>query len=168
VAGEALSSPLWATVGMTIQRRTAAGEVRAEHASEITVAPRSVALVPLRAPVAGFADATTEFLAAELGGQRALWFGVRDLNFAYADADLTVTAEPAPDGLEVRVEAAGLARDVLLQADRIHPRAGTDRGFVTLLPGESAVWHVRAPVELDPALVKAPWVLTDLASVLRR
>jgi beta-mannosidase len=65
------------------------------------------------------------------------------------------------------VQSAGLARDVLLQADRIHPDAVADRGFVTLLPGESTVFAVRAPVDLDPALVEAPWVLRDLSSVLR-
>jgi beta-mannosidase len=66
----------------------------------------------------------------------------------------------------VHVRSAGLARDLLLQPDRIHPDAVVDRGFVTLLPGESTTFAVRCPAELDPASVKSPWVLTDLASVL--
>ena len=70
-------------------------------------------------------------------------------------------------GLDVRVQAVGLARDVLLQPDRIHPQAVADRGFVTLLAGESVVFHVRAPLDLDPAAVKTPWALTSLSAVLR-
>ncbi|WP_433797569.1 glycosyl hydrolase 2 galactose-binding domain-containing protein [Actinoplanes sp. CA-252034] len=83
------------------------------------------------------------------------------------DPGLTVTAEVVPGGLDVRVHATGLARDLLLQPDRIHPEAVVDRGFTTLLPGESTVFAVRAPVELDPGSIKSPWVLTDLWSALR-
>ncbi|WP_229075098.1 glycoside hydrolase family 2 protein [Actinoplanes sp. DH11] len=124
---------------------------------EVDVAPRSVALVPFEA--AGAAG-----VAATLGEARALWFAA---DHGYEDPGLTVTAERVPGGLDVHVSAVGLARDLLLQADRLHPDAVVDRGFVTLLPGESAVWHVRAPVDLDPGAVKDPWVLTDLATVLR-
>ncbi|GIM95429.1 glycoside hydrolase family 2 protein [Paractinoplanes toevensis] len=128
----------------------------------VSVAPRTVALVPVPdRPVA------SEFLVARLDGVRDLWFAVEDKDFRYADAGLTVTAEPVDGGLDVLVHAAGLARDLLLQPDRIHPEAVVDRGFVTLLPGESATFSVRAPVELDAGLVKAPWVLTDLATALR-
>ncbi|MFG1923172.1 glycoside hydrolase family 2 protein [Cryptosporangium sp. NPDC048952] len=128
---------------------------------EVTVAPRSVELVPIP-----FAD-TSDFLVARLDGERALWFGVPDKDFPYPDVDLAVSVEPVRGGLDVHVESAGLARDVLLQADRIHPEAVADRGFVTLLAGESVVFRVRAPIDLDAGAVRAPWVLTDLASVLR-
>ncbi|BCY09774.1 glycoside hydrolase family 2 protein [Actinoplanes sp. L3-i22] len=123
-------------------------------AVQVSVPPRSVALVP--APAA-------EMLVADLDECRALFFKA---DFSYEDPGLTVDAVPVPGGLDVRVHAAGLARDLLLQPDRIHPRATVDRGFVTLLPGESTVFHVRAPLDLDPAAVKAPWVLTDLATVM--
>ncbi|WP_035869424.1 glycosyl hydrolase 2 galactose-binding domain-containing protein [Cryptosporangium arvum] len=132
------------------------------HSADVEVAPRSVELVPVPG---SFADA--EFLVARLDDERALWFGVPDKDFAYPDAELAVTVEPVPGGLDVRVESAALARDVLLQADRIHQAAVVDRGFVTLLAGESVVFHVRAPVDLDPGSVSAPWVLTDVASVLK-
>jgi hypothetical protein len=50
-------------------------------------------------------------------------------------------AKPAPvSGSAAEGDFAGLARDILLQPDRIHP----------------------------PGAVKAPWVLTDLASVVRQ
>ncbi|GAB2568923.1 beta-mannosidase [Paractinoplanes abujensis] len=103
-------------------------------------------------------------LVAEAGGVRDLWFFS---DFDLADPGLGVSVVAVEGGLDVTVRADGLARDVLLQADRMHARATVDRGFVTLLPGESTVFHVRGPAALDPALVEAPWVLTDLSTVLR-
>ncbi len=150
---------------LSMRRQDVDGAVHSEYACPVAAGARSVALVPIpRDCLPGEA----EFLVARLDDARALWFAVPDRVFAYPDAGLTVTAEPVPGGLDVRVEAAGLARDVLLQADRLHPDAVADRGFLTLLPGESTTIHVRGPAELDPALVKAPWVLTDLAAVLHR
>ncbi|WP_433533224.1 glycosyl hydrolase 2 galactose-binding domain-containing protein [Micromonospora sp. CA-263727] len=153
---------------LRVERQDTTGTVRADHDEQVSVAARSVTLVPVPRHVATLTAADSEFLVARLDGVRALWFGVPDKAFAHPDAGLTVTAEPVPGGLDVRVSAAGLARDVLLQADRIDPAAVADRGFCTLLPGESTTIHVRGPAELDPALVKAPWTLTDLATVLRR
>ncbi|GAA2511629.1 glycoside hydrolase family 2 protein [Winogradskya humida] len=149
---------------LAVHRRTAAGEIRAAWAGQVDVPARQVSTVEIAQDVAALGDG--ELMVASLDDARALWFGVPDKDFPYPDAGLTVTAEPVPGGLDVHVRAAGLARDVLLQADRIHPEAVADRGFLTLLPGETTTIRVRAPHALDPALIKAPWVLTDLASVL--
>ena len=149
---------------LLIERHDTTGAVRATAPRQVSVAGRSVALVPVPAAVAEFGDPAAELLVAQLGDARALWF--RDL--ADDDPRLVVDVDAVPGGLDVRVEAVGLARDILLQPDRIHPEAVVDRGFVTLLAGESTVFHVRAPVDLDAGSVKAPWVLTDLFSVLRR
>ncbi|KUL28732.1 glycoside hydrolase family 2 protein [Actinoplanes awajinensis] len=149
---------------LAVHRRTTGGELRAAWAVPVEVAARQVTLVEIPRDVTAIGDG--EFLVAELDQARALWFAVPDKDFPHPDAALTVTADPVPGGLDVLIRADGLARDVLLQADRIHPEAVADRGFLTLLPGESATVRVRGPVELDPALVKAPWVVTDLATVL--
>ncbi|OJF10572.1 glycoside hydrolase family 2 protein [Couchioplanes caeruleus] len=156
------------TATLLIERQDTGGAVRATATERVSVAGRSVALVPVPAAVADFGDPVAELLVARLDAARALWFAVEDRDFSYDDPALTVDVEPVPCGLDVHVHAVGLARDVLLQPDRVHPEAVVDRGFVTLLAGESTVFHVRAPVELDAGLVKAPWVLTDLPSVLRR
>ncbi|GAA2878854.1 beta-mannosidase [Actinoplanes cyaneus] len=150
---------------LAVQRRTAEGELRASWAVRVTAAARQVSIVEVPADVSALGD--DELLVAELDDVRTLFCAVPDKDFPYPDAGLTVTAEPVPGGLDVRVQAAGLARDVLLQPDRLHPDAVADRGFLTLLPGEAATIRVRCPAELDPALVKAPWVLTDLGTVLR-
>ena len=140
-----------------IEHRDAAGAVLSSTVTPVTAGARSVAL-------AGVEPRDAAFVVATLGDARALHF-VED-HAGYGETGLTVTAEPVPGGLDVRLHATGVARDVLLQPDRIHPEAVVDRGFVTLLPGESTVLHVRAPVDLDPAAVKEPWVVADLAAVL--
>ncbi|GAA2390335.1 hypothetical protein GCM10010404_54480 [Nonomuraea africana] len=43
---------------------------------------------------------------------------------------------PTETGCEVTVTAHALIRDLYLHADRLHPRAGTDTGLTTLLPGD--------------------------------
>ncbi len=137
-----------------LERRDRGGAVVDTATAPVTVAPRAVGLVPVSL------DPGDGLLVARLGSSRALWFAS---DGAYGDPGLTVDAASVDGGLEVRVQAAGLARDVLLQADRIHPSATTDRGFVTLLPGDSVVFQVRAPVPLDPASVKEPWVVAALS-----
>ncbi|MEU7908540.1 glycosyl hydrolase 2 galactose-binding domain-containing protein [Actinoplanes sp. NPDC049118] len=150
-----------------IERRDTRGAVRATSVLPVSAASRSVALVEVPPNVARIGDPASELLVARLGDTRALWFATEDRDFAYDDPGLTVDVETAPGGLDVHVHSVGLARDVLLQPDRVHPLAVVDRGFIDLLPGESAVLHVRAPIDLDAGLIKAPWVLTDLATVLR-
>ncbi len=152
---------------LLIERLSTDGLVVASAVVRVEVAARSVALVRVPEAVAEFEDPAAQLLVARLDGVRDLWFPVPDKDFAYEDPGLSVTVDPVSGGLDVRVQSVGLARDVLLQADRIHPDAVVDRGFVTLLPGESTVFAVRAPVDLDAGLVKAPWVLRDLSSVLR-
>ncbi|MBB2943471.1 beta-mannosidase [Actinoplanes lutulentus] len=139
-----------------VESRSDDGVVLSSVSHQVSVPARGVTVVPGLSPEAGAA-----IVVATLGEARALWFAS---DATSADAGLTVTAESVPGGLDVRVHATGVARDVLLQADRIHSSATVDQGFVTLLPGESTVLHVRAPVPLDPGSVKALWVLTDLAT----
>ncbi|GIF45753.1 beta-mannosidase [Asanoa ferruginea] len=150
----------WAGV-LGVDRRDLSGTVRSSFMEPVEVAPRSVALVAL--PERLLADA--ELLVARLDESRAFWFPAGQ-TVPPADPGLSYEVEPVDGGLDVHVHTVGLARDLLLQPDRVHPEAVVDQGFVTLLPGESTTFRVRAPAALDAGLVKAPWVLTELATVL--
>ena len=55
--------------------------------------------------------------------------------------------------------ARTVLRDLTLFPDRLDPAAQVDRALVTLLPGESAVFTVRAPGPLDPAALTCRPVL---------
>ncbi|MEU1123145.1 glycoside hydrolase family 2 protein [Streptomyces sp. NPDC005899] len=106
---------------------------------EVTVAPRSVARLPVPAGLVPAARSAEEFLVADADGLRALYFPVPDKDFAYVEPVFDVGTEPVADGggrIDVVVNARTLVRDLLLQADRLGPGARADRGLTTLLPGE--------------------------------
>ncbi|MEU6407034.1 glycoside hydrolase family 2 protein [Streptomyces sp. NPDC046985] len=130
----------------TCQARVRRLDARSGHGGELHVpvraAARSVALIPLPDEAAVLADPRREFLVADADGLRAVHFAVPDRAFAYPVADLAAEATPVTGGARVTVTAHTMVRDLLLQADRLHPDARTDRGLVTLLPGESAVFDV--------------------------
>jgi beta-mannosidase len=70
------------------------------------------------------------------------------------------------DGLQLVVEAESLVRDFLVQPDRVASGGAVDRGFMTLLPGETVSFRLRGVTEADvPALRTAP-VMTTLNDVL--
>ena len=52
--------------------------------------------------------------------------------------------------LRRHVTARTLQRDVTLLADKVDPAAVVDDAMITLLAGESATFHVRSEVEVDP------------------
>ncbi|MFI0720713.1 glycoside hydrolase family 2 protein [Streptomyces sp. NPDC021224] len=141
-----------------VRRLDAHGGQAAEHLVPVTVAARSVALVDLPGEVTLPAGSRRDFLVADADGLRALRFPVPDRDFAYPAAEMTTEVVPRPGGALVRVTAHTLVRDLLLQADRLHPDARTDRGLVTLLPGESADFLVtgwtREGLEALPAALR--------------
>ncbi|MFC8344049.1 glycoside hydrolase family 2 protein [Streptomyces sp. NPDC057280] len=120
----------WAGVAR-LRRMTVEGAVIGEAGVEFGAAARAVARldVPEELMPAG----PEEFLVADAEGVRAWHFPApdRDIPYPRPEFDVTVT----PDG-SVTVGARSLLRDLLLQADRLHPDARADRGLVTLLPGE--------------------------------
>ncbi|MFD0788331.1 hypothetical protein ACFQZ8_30835, partial [Micromonospora azadirachtae] len=65
--------------------------------------------------------------------------------------------EPVEGGQRVRVTTGTVLRDLILFPDRLDAAASVDEALVTLLPGESATFLVRAPHALDPvALTSRP------------
>ena len=132
----------------------------------VEAAPRSVQRIPLPVGLTTFDDPAAEVLVAAGGSSRALWYAAEPKDTSFTGEDPIVEVEPTDDGLEITVTATTLLRDVLVQADRIHPAAIADTGFVTLLPGQSATIAVRCPVPLDPTAVATPYALSWLDLVL--
>lgn len=120
----------WAGVAR-LRRMTVAGAVLGEAEVEFAAGARAVARVDV--PEALLPAGPAEFLVADADGVRAWHFPAPDREIPYPRPEFDVTV--APDG-SVTVAARGLVRDLLLQADRLHPDARADRGLVTLLPGE--------------------------------
>ncbi|MGW1818097.1 glycosyl hydrolase 2 galactose-binding domain-containing protein [Streptomyces sp. NPDC002125] len=146
------SPRLWEGV-LRLTRRSLDGTVLAEEEVTVSTAPRDVSRVPLPAPVAEPGDSTREVLVAELGELRAVEFYEEDTRLALPPARYEVSVTQGDEsgiGYRVTVTARTLLRDLALFPDRLDPAAEVDDMLVTLLPGESAVFHVTGAVLKDP------------------
>ena len=143
-----------------VRRMTLDGAERARAEMPVHVSARGSAILVVPDAVTSAIDTANEVLIADLPGSvRALWFFDEDPALALDAAAVTAVAKVTGDGYEVTVTARALAKDVTLLVDRVHAAARVDRGLVTLLPGESAVFRVRAPGGLDPAAFTTATVL---------
>ncbi|AXG76760.1 glycoside hydrolase family 2 protein [Streptomyces paludis] len=155
----------WDTTAHLVRRRLD-GEPVAERSYALSVPPRSVTRMALPSAVAEPSDPGAEFLLATVDGERAFWHfaAPRDARLGGTPLEVTVTA--VTGGLDIGVHSRHLARDVLVQPDRIHPGATVDRGFTTVLPGETEVFRVRAPEPLDAASARAAFVVASLRDTI--
>ncbi|MEU6253518.1 glycoside hydrolase family 2 protein [Streptomyces sp. NPDC047043] len=129
---------------LRLRRMSVEGELIAETRTGLRVAGRSVGVVgvPREVVPAG----AKEFLVADADGLRAVHFPVPDREIPCPRPEFDVSVAPGA----VTVTAHTLVRDLLLQADRLHPDARADRGLVTLLPGERVTIGVRGWETPDP------------------
>ncbi|MFE7761723.1 glycoside hydrolase family 2 protein [Streptomyces sp. NPDC057438] len=127
-----------------LRRMSVDGAVLGEAYAAFAAAGRTVTRVdvPQELEPAG----PKEFLVADADGLRALRFPCPDRDIPYPRPEFEVTAAPG----SVTVTARTLVRDLLLQADRLDPRARADRGLVTLLPGERVTIGVGGWETPDP------------------
>ena len=142
------AAEVWQGV-VRLRRMSVEGGVVGEARVGFGADRRAVALiaVPKELEPAG----PKEFLVADSDGLRALHFPVPDREVAHPWPEFDVAL--APGGVVVR--ARTLVRDLLLQADRLHPDARADRGLVTLLPGEEVTIGVRGWETPDAAAARS-------------
>jgi beta-mannosidase len=146
-------------VGATVARLTLTGEPRAKTSVDLDVSAYSSVVLALPADLTRPDQARRELLVAEAGdtAERALWFFAEDREVEWPTAELEATVEPVDGGQRVRVTARSVLRDLTLFPDRLHPSAEVDQALVTLLPGDSAMFTVRADTPLDlAALTRHP------------
>ncbi|GAA2985811.1 beta-mannosidase [Microbacterium terrae] len=147
----------WATE-LVITRRRFDGTVLAEQRASVEIAPFGSAVVALEAAVAGADDAASEVVVADAAGSRGVWFFAEPRESALAPQQVTVSAAPTEDGVDVTVTAAVLVRDLTLLVDKVSADARVDSALVTLLPGESHTFRVRGALAEAEAFA-APTVL---------
>jgi beta-mannosidase len=94
----------------------------------------------------------------EFAGARAFWFFAEYRDSALEAARLRTSVEAVDGGVAVTVTAENLVRDITLLVDKVDPLAVVDDQMVTLLPGESVVFHVRGS-GLDAEALVSPSVL---------
>ncbi len=120
-----------------LRRMSVEGDVLGEVSVPMAAERRAVGLVGVPEELAPVGP--KEFLVADVGELRALYFPAPDREIPYPRPEFEVDLVPGG----VRVTALTLVRDLLLQADRLAPGARADRGLVTLLPGEQVTIGVR-------------------------
>ncbi|MFF3439350.1 glycoside hydrolase family 2 protein [Streptosporangium sp. NPDC002721] len=140
---------------LELRRLALTGQPLAKESVTVEVAPRSVTTLPLPDAVAAPKDPSAEVLSVRLGEHRTLQFFAEDIHLALPAAAYDTETTPVAGGLEVTVTARTLLRDLALFPDRLDPHSSVDDMLLTLLPGESATFHVTGSP--DPAaLVTRP------------
>jgi beta-mannosidase len=156
----------WADT-VVLRRIAVDGTVLAEARLEFTAGARGVTDVPVPPDLRPPAGGDKELLVAAAGELRAHWFAIPDKDFGYPAPRWDIEVAAVGDTAQVTVTARTLLRDLLLQADRLGPRAAADRGLVTLLPGESVTITVRGWDRPGPDAAAAA-LFTVNAAVARR
>ena len=152
---------------VTVERRRLDGTVLARFDTSLAVDRLATATVVLPAELTMAADPAAEVLVATAGGERALWFFAEDKDLMLTSGAVSSEVRPVEGGLEVTVRATALVRHLSVLADRWHPDAMAAEALVTLLPGESAVLSVAAPVDADPETFHPSGALVCLNDVER-
>ncbi|MDR1825974.1 MAG: hypothetical protein LBR27_11745 [Bifidobacteriaceae bacterium] len=158
-----LGSAAWQPSGV-VRRVGFDGAVLASFEVAATVEPGTVTRLDLPAEVLATGDQARELVVADVDGGRTVVSSVPDAALDYPAPVYAVEVVAAGEGTTgalVRVTAQTLVRDLLLQADRLGPGAASDRGPVTLLPGETAEWHLTGLDHLPlPTELAAPVLLS--------
>jgi len=156
---------------VTVNRQDFRGGLLASAVITARVPARGTASYELPAAVADFGDAAGELIAARVpegsGFADAILDGADVARQRLDPAALTASAAAVDGGYQVTVTAGSYARDIFLQADRVDPAAVVDRGLVSLLAGETAVFRIASRAEADPEAFLAPWVLSSANALLR-
>jgi beta-mannosidase len=141
----------------TVSRRDLSGSVLAQVELVATVAPGAAVTLPLPSEVATSPASSAELIVADADRRRAWWFFADDKDIGWPPAKFEARVTASGDTTTVTVTAQTILRDLTLHPDRLDPDAEVDEAGVTLLPGESATFTIRATKKLDPtALTSRP------------
>ncbi|MFU8947605.1 glycoside hydrolase family 2 protein [Mycetocola zhadangensis] len=147
------SSERW-TATVSVSRQEISGAELGSQSIEIDVEPRGIVLLPLGNDIVTTTDASAQFVQASAAEVNpAFWYFVEDpeLSLEPAASALDVTVEPFDGGATVTLRARSLVKDIVLQADRLHPQASVDHGLVTLAAGSSVTLTLTG--DIDPSSI---------------
>jgi beta-mannosidase len=121
------------------------------------VPARGVARLPLdRAPMMRPADRSAQFVVAQAGEHRALWFFEPDKKLVYPEPKFDASLDRRPAGYALTVRARTVLRDLCVFVDRLDPSATISDQAVTLLAGEEVTLEIATKRELTRDHLLAP------------
>lgn len=154
-----------------LQRTLFDGTVLAESSASASVPARGESTVAIPTELASFGDSSREILTARLDGFATAIHNPVEILDQALDPDPLVAeigeADAETGAATVVVTARSYARDITLLVDRFDIGARVDRGMVTLLAGERAVFRVTTGSGLDRSGLLAADVLRHANSLHR-
>jgi len=87
-------------------------------------------------------------LVASFAGQRAIWFFVDYKHSKLDPAVMEMELAKTQNGFQLKIKAKNLIRDLLVMIDKLDPDASIDKGLLTLLPGEVALFEIQSKKKL--------------------
>jgi len=125
-----------------------AGNKIAEHEQAISVSANSKQVVSIPQHLAKPDGETSNFLLASFDGKRATWFFVDYRQSKLASAGFDLELADFAGGFQLKITAKTLIRDLLVMIDKLDPDASINKGLITLLPGEAAIFEIQSKAKL--------------------
>jgi beta-mannosidase len=126
---------IW-SADLKIYKADLSGKSELIEQNQYEVKPGSHQLVKINLDLAEL-DPTTQFLAADAGGDRSLLFLNEDSALAYEPVKFQMGLSKAPEGIAITIKAESLLRELCIFVDRIDDGAEISDAAVTLLDGET-------------------------------
>ena len=115
--------------------------------------------LPLPEEVSVADDPARELIVAGSGPDRAVWYLTKGAVAVLPPPRLHTRVVPVESGYRLTVTAQTLVRDLTVLADRVASDAYVDEALVTLLPGETASFHIHTATAVAPEAFRDPLVL---------
>jgi beta-mannosidase len=131
----------WEMVAI-IQRLGFDGTVLAGGDVHIDVPAFGAVTLPIQSTLSAASDVTSELLVVTGGEQRAFWWFAEARDSVLPAAGFDATATRVDGGVDVRVVAKTVIRDLAILSDIVDPDASADRMLISLLPGEEVVVRI--------------------------
>lgn len=152
-----------------IARRDLDGTEHASQTMNVTVPARTNTSILLDDSVTGAVAPDREFVVATVAEcRRAFWYFVQDRDLALAEPLFTAELQDEDGGVSLTIRTSRFVKDLVLNVDRLDSSATVDDALVTLLPGESHVFHIRSSVDFDGEALTSHPVLQCVNTLVAR
>lgn len=119
------------------------GTLLAEHSEEVSVDSSNKQSLKIQADLIPVGSRDDTFLVASFNEVRATHF-FSDYKNSALDAPVFDSEVIKTDsGLDLKIHAKNLIRDLVLMVDKLDPEASVDSGLITLLPGQTHLFKIK-------------------------
>jgi beta-mannosidase len=150
----------------TVKRISFDGTALALEAIELHVPAFSAESIDLSNLLTAPGATGRELVVATASDRRALWWFAEARDSELVAPKWDATAQRVHGGIEVRIVAGSIIRDIAVLADVVDADASVDRMLVTLLPGEEVVFTITTGWRGNPQRFLASDVLRSMNDLI--